>query len=104
MGTYLFKRISSDGHDSRFDKIRTSPPKFYVAWFAQATWVSLCLLPVVLTNSLPKSAFGLFSGISAKPYLSDILGLSLFVFGLMFEVAADRQKSQWSQERKEKKH
>lgn len=107
MGTYLFSRISSDdGKDSRFDDIRTSPSKFYVAFFAQATWVSLCTLPVILVNSLPRTAFatGLGNAISAKPYFTDILGLAIFVFGLTFEIIADRQKSKWVADKKAKKH
>ncbi|KAF2468632.1 DUF1295-domain-containing protein [Lindgomyces ingoldianus] len=114
LGSYLFQRITSDGHDSRFDSIRGSAVKFYAAFFAQATWVSLCLLPVIAINSLPRSAFALSRiqnvtssipvPISAKPYWTDILGLSLFLFGLTFEIIADRQKSQWAKEKKEKKH
>ena len=84
MGTYLFQRISSDdGKDSRFDKIRTSPSKFYVAFFAQATWVSLCTLPVILVNALPRSAFALSAStlpaLASAPYLTDILGLILLI-------------------------
>lgn len=109
LGSYLFQRISSDsGRDSRFDKIRGSPSRFYTAFFAQATWVSLCTLPVILVNSIPRSAYAvpLIAGqaISARPYLTDILGISTFVFGLTFEVIADRQKSKWVQEKKDKKH
>lgn len=105
MGTYLFSRISSDdGKDSRFDSIRTSPSKFYIAFFAQATWVSLCTLPVVLVNSLPRSAFAAGNAVSAKPYLTDILGLAIFVFGLAFEIVADKQKSKWVADKKAKKH
>ncbi|KAF2243847.1 DUF1295-domain-containing protein [Trematosphaeria pertusa] len=114
LGSFLFKRITSDGTDSRFDNIRSSPAKFYAAFFAQAMWVSLCLLPVILTNSLPRSAFALSrlqnvtssipQAIAARPYWTDILGLAVFVFGLSFEVIADKQKSQWSEEKKEKKH
>ncbi|KAF2449662.1 DUF1295-domain-containing protein [Karstenula rhodostoma CBS 690.94] len=115
LGSFLFKRITEDeGTDSRFDKIRTSPAKFYGAFFAQATWVSLCTLPVVLVNSLPRSAFALSRlanvtshippVVSAKPYPVELIGLAIFVFGLTFEVIADRQKSQWSKEKKEKKH
>ena len=114
VGSFLFKRITDDGIDSRFDKIRGSPPKFFVAFFAQATWVSLCLLPVIATNALPRSAFQLARlqnvssklpvPISAKPYLTDILGLTIFVFGFTFEVIADWQKSAWSREKKQKKH
>ncbi|PVI05152.1 DUF1295-domain-containing protein [Periconia macrospinosa] len=118
LGSFLFARITSDGHDSRFDKIRSAPSKFSIAFFAQATWVSLCLLPVILTNSLPRSAFALSrlanvapkgtgaipQPVSAGPYWTDILGVGLFIFGFVFEVIADRQKSKWSQEKKEKKH
>ncbi|KAH8636032.1 DUF1295-like protein [Alternaria alternata] len=108
MGSYLYKRIQSDeGKDSRFDSIRTSPPKFFVAFFAQATWVSLCTLPVILVNSVPRSAYAtslLGKAVSSKPYLTDILGLAIFVFGLTFEVVADRQKDAWVQAKKQKKH
>jgi len=115
VGSFLFKRIKDDnGTDSRFDSIRTSPSKFLVAFFAQATWVSLCTLPVILINSLPRSAFAMTrlakvtsaipQAISAKPYWTDILGIAIFLFGITFEVIADRQKSQWSKEKKEKKH
>ncbi|KAF1957082.1 DUF1295-domain-containing protein [Byssothecium circinans] len=115
LGSFLFKRITDDGGtDSRFDAIRSSPAKFYIAFFAQATWVSLCCLPVVLVNSLPRSAFALSrisnvtskipQPVSAAPYWTDILGLSIFLFGFIFEVVADRQKAQWSREKKEKKH
>ena len=101
-------RITSDsGKDSRFEKIRGSPPRFFVAFFAQATWVSLCTLPIMLVNAIPRSAYAatlVGQAVSAKPYLTDILGLSLFIFGLTFEVVADRQKSKWSQEKKDKKH
>ena len=101
VGTYLFRRISADGSDSRFDKIRTSPPSFAVAFFAQATWVSLCLMPVLAINSLPASVF---SALPAAVGITDIIGLLLYVGGLSFEVTADRQKDAWVQEKKQKKH
>ncbi|OCL05564.1 DUF1295-domain-containing protein [Glonium stellatum] len=113
LGTYLFKRITDDGHDSRFDRIRGSPSSFFAAFMAQATWVSLCLMPVVAVNALPRSTFQLyrfknsgdaFSLLSRSPYLTDVIGIGLFIFGLAFEVKADRQKAQWSREKKEKKH
>ncbi|GAB7350465.1 hypothetical protein MBLNU459_g1064t2 [Dothideomycetes sp. NU459] len=101
VGSFLYKRITAeDGKDSRFENIRSSPPKFLVAFFAQATWVSLCLLPVLALNSIPATA------LSALPFftLTDIAGIALYVGGLGFEATADRQKSQWMQEKKEKKH
>lgn len=101
MGSYLFRRISADGNDSRFDSIRNSPPKFLGAFFAQATWVTLCLLPVLAVNSLPAA---LLSTLPAGVAITDIIGLLLYVGGLSFEVTADRQKEQWVHEKKQKKH
>lgn len=101
MGSYLFRRISADGNDSRFDSIRNSPPKFLGAFFAQATWVTLCLLPVLAVNSLPAA---LLSTLPAGVAITSIIGLLLYVGGLSFEVTADRQKEQWVHEKKQKKH
>lgn len=101
LGSYLFKRITADeGTDSRFDSIRTSPPKFLGAFVAQATWVSLCLMPVLAINSIPATT------LAALPFftITDILGVLLYVGGITFESVADYQKSTWVAEKKEKKH
>lgn len=100
VGTYLFRRISASGEDSRFSDIRTSPPKFAVAFVAQATWVTLCLMPVLALNSLPSSTFGLLAPVLA----TDILGFGMFLFGQSFEAGADWQKSNWLTGKREKKH
>jgi len=100
VGSFLFQRVLADGKDSRFDEIKKSPPKFLVAWMAQATWVSLCLMPVLAINSIPHKLLSTLPAVG----LTDILGLSLFVGGLTFEVIADRQKHAWVQEKKQKKH
>ncbi|RKF62937.1 hypothetical protein OnM2_029046 [Erysiphe neolycopersici] len=100
LGTYLFKRVLDDGHDSRFDKIKRSPPRFLGAFFVQATWVSICLMPVLAINSIPNNLLSSLPLIMA----SDIIGLSLFVGGLAFEVIADRQKNAWVQAKKRKEH
>lgn len=73
---------------------------FAGAFAAQATWVSLCLMPVLALNSIPHTLLATLPLLK----LTDIIGLSLFVGGLAFEVTADRQKNQWVQEKKEKKH
>ncbi|KAI9806055.1 MAG: hypothetical protein M1833_004462 [Piccolia ochrophora] len=100
LGTYLFQRIMKEGNDSRFEGLRDSPPKFFGAFMAQATWVSLCLLPVLAINSVPLTL------LASLPKLmpTDVLGLALFVGGFGFEVIADRQKNKWLQEKREKKH
>ncbi|KAI9839431.1 MAG: hypothetical protein M1837_002080 [Sclerophora amabilis] len=100
LGTYLFQRINKDGSDSRFDDIKPSPPKFFGAFMVQATWVSICLLPVLALNSIPQTALASLPTLM----LTDIVGLLLYTGGLSFEVAADRQKDKWVQEKREKKH
>ena len=99
VGSHLFMRIMGEGQDSRFEEIRYSPPKFLGAFIAQATWVTLCALPVLTLNSLPVGTFALLPRVT----VTDVLGLSLFIGGLAFEMIADRQKSQWSKEKREKK-
>lgn len=101
MGSFLLQRITAEsGRDSRFDQIRVSPPKFFGAFMAQATWVSLCALPVVLLNSLPSSTFAVLGPL----VLTDVVGLALYVFGIVFEATADRQKSAWMEAKKRKEH
>jgi steroid 5-alpha reductase family enzyme len=100
VGSYLFQRVLSDGHDSRFDKIKISPPRFFVAFMVQATWVTLCIMPVVALNSIPHTLLATLPAIG----ITDVVGLALFIGGLGFEIVADRQKSAWSQEKAEKKH
>lgn len=100
LGTFLFQRVLQEGQDSRFDEIKKSPIQFAGAFVAQATWVSLCLLPVLAVNSLPAAALAALPGYMA----ADVLGLGLFVGGLAFEAVADRQKSVWMREKKEKRH
>ncbi|KZL64716.1 hypothetical protein CI238_11730 [Colletotrichum incanum] len=100
LGSYLFQRILEEGKDSRFDEIKKSPAKFAGAFFAQATWVSLCLMPVIALNAVPASAFAALPAFKA----SDALGLLVYVAGFAFEITADRQKSKWLRERREKIH
>lgn len=100
VGSYLFQRVLQTGSDSRFDELKKSPPKFFAAWMAQATWCSLICLPVVALNSVPASAFSAVPGVK----IADVLGVALWVGGITMEVVADRQKSQWMREKREKKH
>ena len=101
VGSYLFTRISADGNDSRFNDIRGSPPKFFGAFMAQATWVSLCLMPILAVNALPASTF---AALGTAISITDVVGILLYVGGLSLELTADRQKDAWVQEKKQKKH
>ncbi|KAK0113229.1 hypothetical protein ONS95_014924 [Cadophora gregata] len=100
LGSYLFQRVLADGHDSRFDEIKKQPPKFLGAFIAQATWVSLCLLPILGLNSIPHTLLSTLPVLT----LTDIAGLTLFLGGFTFEILADRQKSAWSAAKKRKEH
>ncbi|KAL6352767.1 hypothetical protein LRP88_13240 [Fusarium phalaenopsidis] len=101
LGSYLFARVLQNGHDSRFDEIKTSAPKFAGAFFGQALWVSLCLSPVILLNAVPPAVL---SAAVPKLLLTDVLGLTIWAGGFACEVIADRQKSAWLKEKKEKLH
>jgi steroid 5-alpha reductase family enzyme len=90
VGSYLLARISADGEDSRFKDIRGSPPKFFGAFMVQATWVSLCLMPVLAVNALPASTF---AALGTAVSITDLIGILLYVGGLSFEVIADRQRA-----------
>ena len=58
-------------------------------------------MPVLALNSLPASAF---ASLPAFVGITDTIGLLLYVGGLSLEVAADRQKDRWVQEKKQRKH
>lgn len=86
LGSFLFARIKKAGKDSRFDEIKTKPVSFFGAFMAQATWVALVAGPVLAVNAIPTSALpaiGLMEG----------FGLATWLFGMAFEIVADRQKS-----------
>ncbi|KAK9793156.1 hypothetical protein SCARD494_06628 [Seiridium cardinale] len=58
---------------------------------AQATWVSLRLMPVIAVNSVPPAVFAALPGLK----ITDFLGLALYLCGFAFDVTAGRQKSKW---------
>jgi len=84
LGSFLFRRIAKDGHDSRFDAIKVDPTRFLVAWTLQGLWVLLtlaCALAIIT---------------SQKQLGLDIwfwLGLTVWITGFAIEVIADKQKS-----------
>jgi steroid 5-alpha reductase family enzyme len=86
LATFLFRRISRDGRDSRFDDIKTRPLPFLMAWTLQGLWVLLTAAAalVVITGGgrEPLGAVGL-------------AGLAVWAAGFAFEIVADRQKSRF---------
>lgn len=84
LATFLFRRISKSGRDSRFDDIKKRPLRFFSAWTIQGLWVLLTAAAAlaVITGGVrePLEAVG-------------IAGIALWAIGFLIEIVADRQKS-----------
>jgi len=84
LATFLFRRISRDGKDSRFDDIKNRPLRFFMAWTLQGLWVLLTAAAAlaVITGGVrePLGAVG-------------IAGIIIWSVGILIEIVADRQKS-----------
>lgn len=86
LGSFLFIRISQDGHDDRFDEIKIVPLRFFTAWTIQGLWVLLtaaCALAII--TSVDKQELGVIGSVGAV----------IWVIGFLCEVIADRQKRQF---------
>jgi steroid 5-alpha reductase family enzyme len=84
LASFLFMRISRAGKDSRFDKIKTQPPRFFLAWTLQGLWVLLtaaCAL-VIITGGT-REALGIVG----------YVGIVVWTIGILIEIVADQQKS-----------
>ena len=86
LATFLFRRISRDGKDSRFDNIKNRPLRFVMAWTIQGLWVLLTAAAAlaVITGGVrePLGAIG-------------IAGIIIWSIGILIEIIADRQKSKF---------
>jgi len=84
LATFLFRRISRDGKDSRFDDIKNRPLRFFMAWTLQGLWVLLTAAAAlaVITGGVrePLGAVG-------------IAGIIIWSIGTLIEIVADQQKS-----------
>ncbi|MFT6407004.1 MAG: steroid 5-alpha reductase family enzyme [Arenicella sp.] len=83
LGTFLFIRISQDGHDNRFDEIKVNPSRFFIAWTIQGLWAlvtAACALAIITGgNQAPLGVIGK-------------LGIAIWVVGFIIEIVADSQK------------
>jgi steroid 5-alpha reductase family enzyme len=82
------RRVFRDGGDSRFDEVKKQPGAFLVYWLMQGAWVWVTALPCFLVN-------GLTSPRVSPLHAGDWCCFSLWVFGVLFETAADVQKSKF---------
>lgn len=84
LGTFLFRRISKDGKDGRFDRMKHDFWQFLMTWTIQGLWVSLTLaagLSIITADQ--RTGLGLIG----------VIGLAVWLAGFTIEVVADRQKS-----------
>jgi steroid 5-alpha reductase family enzyme len=84
LGAYLFRRILRMKVDHRFDGIREEPLRFARFWLLQAITVAVVMLPVsyLLDRNHPPG-FGAWA----------IVGVCVWLVGLLIEAVADAQKS-----------
>ena len=84
LASVLFMRISRAGKDSRFDKMKRQPLRFFLAWTLQGLWVLLtaaCALAIITGgNRVPLGVIG-------------YVGIAVWTIGILIEIVADRQKS-----------
>ena len=86
LGIFLFRRVHRDGGDARFDPIKGSLIRFLNAWTLQGLWVIVTLAAAMAAiTGIEKEPLGAFA----------IIGTLIWVFGFVFEVVADQQKSRF---------
>lgn len=87
LGTFLFSRIQKSGKDDRFDELKPDFFRFLNVWTIQALWVTFTAAAalVAITSSVRKD-LDVFA----------IIGALIWVFGFVFEVVADAQKSRFN--------
>lgn len=87
LGAFLFGRIRKAGKDDRFDEIKPSLIRFLNFWTVQGLWVTFTAATalVAITTSTRKE-LDIFA----------VIGLLVWIFGFVFEVIADTQKSRFN--------
>ena len=83
LGSFLFRRISEDGGDHRFDKIKQSAPRFLLAWTLQATWVVMTAASAIMILTSDKRV---------ELEIFAFAGIAIWIIGFAIEVIADKQK------------
>ena len=84
LGSFLFTRIQKSGEDKRFNTIKPSPTRFFMAWTFQGMWVSICSMCAL-------TAIASENGVIVNSYF--YIGMLVFIVGFVLEIIADRQKS-----------
>jgi steroid 5-alpha reductase family enzyme len=87
LGTFLFNRIHKAGKDDRFDELKPSFIRFLNVWTIQGLWVTFtAAAALVAITTTYRKELGIFA----------VVGFLVWVFGFVFEVIADAQKSRFN--------
>ena len=86
LGIFLFYRVFKVGEDDRFKEVKQVPSKFLVWFTVSGLWVSLTSIAALKV---------LTSQVEHNNYYFVYLGLALWIFGFLFEVIADYQKTKF---------
>jgi len=90
LGMFLFIRILSAGHDSRFNKIKHNFWQLLMTWTLQALWILITFgAGLAASTSTKRSEIG----------VTDFIGILLFLIGFAIEIIADYQKSNFKKYR-----
>ena len=81
LGSYLFRRIHHMGRDARFDGIRENFFRFMGFWLLQGVTIWIIIIPAAFYFDAP-----------AKFTFLTVLGLIIWLKGLVIETVADHQK------------
>ena len=86
LGSFLALRVHKAGSDGRFDAIKGSPLRFLHVWVIQGAWVSLTAAAAWIAIS---------AGTAARAPIGwlTVVGIVVWVLGMVVEIVADAQKS-----------
>jgi steroid 5-alpha reductase family enzyme len=87
LGYFLFTRIKKAGKDDRFDELKPSFFRFLNVWTIQGLWVTF-------TAAAALVAITASARVEMDCY--SVIGALIWLFGFIFEVAADAQKSRFN--------
>ena len=93
LGSFLFIRIKKAGEDKRFREIKTSFTRFFMLWTISGMWVSLCSMCAL-------TAIASDDGVILNNLF--YFGLATFLIGITIEVIADKQKTNFRKDPKNK--
>lgn len=95
LGSFLAMRVHKAGSDGRFDEIKGSPVRFLQVWVIQGAWVSITAAAAwiaISTDAANRAPVGWLT----------VVGIVVWVLGMVIEIVADAQKSAFRADPKNK--